>query len=48
MKAVRFDSYGGVEVLQVADVPMPEPSRGETLVKVKAAAIAQLDYPATA
>ena len=39
MKAVRFDSYGGIEVLQVADVPMPEPSRGEALVKVRAASI---------
>ena len=25
MKAVRFDRYGGIKVLQVADVPMPEP-----------------------
>jgi len=39
MKAVRFDRYGGIEVLQVADVPMPEPSHGEALVKVKAASI---------
>src|ERR1700734_2611960 len=39
MKAVRFDRYGGIEVLHVADVPMPEPSRGETLAKVKAASI---------
>src|SRR5271156_6641371 len=39
MKAVRFDRYGGTEVLQVADVPMPEPSHGEALVKVKAASI---------
>ncbi len=39
MKAVRFDRYGGIEVLQVAEVPMPEPSRGEALVKVKAASI---------
>jgi NADPH:quinone reductase-like Zn-dependent oxidoreductase len=39
MKAVRFDRYGGIEVLQVADVPTPEPSRGEALVKVKAASI---------
>jgi NADPH:quinone reductase-like Zn-dependent oxidoreductase len=39
MKAVRFDRYGGIEVLQVADVPMPEPSSGEALVKVKAASI---------
>jgi NADPH:quinone reductase-like Zn-dependent oxidoreductase len=39
MKAVRFDRYGGIEVLQVADVPMPEPSHDEALVKVKAASI---------
>jgi NADPH:quinone reductase-like Zn-dependent oxidoreductase len=39
MKAVRFDSYGGIEVLQVLDVPVPEPSYGEALVKVKAASI---------
>jgi NADPH:quinone reductase-like Zn-dependent oxidoreductase len=39
MKAVRFDKYGGLEVLQVTDVPTPEPSRGEVLVKVKAASI---------
>jgi NADPH:quinone reductase-like Zn-dependent oxidoreductase len=39
MKAVRFDRYGGIEVLQVADVPTPEPSRAEALVRVKAASI---------
>jgi NADPH:quinone reductase-like Zn-dependent oxidoreductase len=39
MKAVRFDRYGGIEVLQVQDVPVPEPSHGEALVKVKAASI---------
>ena len=39
MKAVRLDRYGGIEVLQVADVPMPEASRGEALVKVRAASI---------
>jgi NADPH:quinone reductase-like Zn-dependent oxidoreductase len=39
LKAVRFDRYGGIDVLQVANVPIPEPSRGETLVKVKAASI---------
>ena len=39
MKAVRFDKYGGIEVLRVADVPVPEPAQGEVLVKVKAASI---------
>ena len=39
MKAVRFDEYGGVDVLMVADVPQPEPGAGQVLVKVRAAAI---------
>jgi len=39
MKAVRFDKYGGLDVLKVDDVPVPEPGPGEALVKVKAAAI---------
>src|SRR5580704_9329278 len=39
MKAVRFDNYGGIDVLRVADVPVPEPAQGEVLVRVKAAAI---------
>jgi NADPH:quinone reductase-like Zn-dependent oxidoreductase len=39
MKAVRFDKYGGIDVLRVADVPAPEPAQGEVLVKVKAASI---------
>jgi NADPH:quinone reductase-like Zn-dependent oxidoreductase len=39
MKAVRFDKYGGIDVLRVADVPVPEPAQGEVLVQVKAASI---------
>ena len=39
MKAVRFDRYGGIEVLHVADVPVPEPAQRQVLVKVKAASI---------
>jgi NADPH:quinone reductase-like Zn-dependent oxidoreductase len=39
MKAVRFDGYGPVEVLDVRDVPVPEPGPGEVLVRVKAAGI---------
>lgn len=38
-KAVRFDEYGGPEVLRVVDVPVPEPGDGEALVEVRAAAI---------
>jgi NADPH:quinone reductase-like Zn-dependent oxidoreductase len=39
MKAVRFDQYGGLDVLRIDDVPVPEPAQGEVLVKVKAASI---------
>jgi NADPH:quinone reductase-like Zn-dependent oxidoreductase len=38
-KAVQFDSYGGVDVLEVRDVPRPVPEAGEVLVEVKAAGI---------
>jgi NADPH:quinone reductase-like Zn-dependent oxidoreductase len=39
MKAVRFDDYGTVDVLDVRDVPVPEPGPGQVLVNVKAAGI---------
>ena len=39
MKAVRFDEYGGVEVLKVVDVPRPLPGPQQVLVRVKAAGI---------
>lgn len=38
-KAVQFDSYGGIDVLQVRDVPRPIPGAGEVLVKVRVAGI---------
>ena len=38
-KAVRFDKYGDVNVLQVVDVPRPVPGPGQVLVQVKAAGI---------
>src|SRR6202167_2851099 len=39
VKAVRFDEYGGVDVLKVVEVPAPEPGDGQVLVQVKAAGI---------
>lgn len=39
MRAVRFDRYGGIDVLQVGEVPRPVPGPGEVLVRVKAAGI---------
>jgi NADPH:quinone reductase-like Zn-dependent oxidoreductase len=39
VKAVRFDEYGGIDVLKVVDVPRPVPGAGQILVQVKAAGI---------
>jgi NADPH:quinone reductase-like Zn-dependent oxidoreductase len=38
-KAVRFEKYGGIDVLKVVDVDRPVPQAGEVLVQVKAAGI---------
>src|SRR3984957_16877197 len=38
-RAVRFDRYGGREVLYVADIEMPSPDPGEVVVEVRAAGI---------
>jgi NADPH2:quinone reductase len=38
-RAVRFDHYGGQEVLYVAEVPTPSPRAGEVLVSMRAAGI---------
>lgn len=39
MKAVQFDDYGGIDVLEVRDVARPEPGPGQVLVAVRAAGI---------
>ncbi len=39
MRAVRFDRYGGIDVLDVVDVPAPIPGPGQLLVRVKDAGI---------
>ncbi|MEK6190872.1 MAG: zinc-binding alcohol dehydrogenase family protein [Chloroflexota bacterium] len=43
MRAVRFDEYGGYDVLKVVDVPTPEPGPDEVLVKLTAAAVNPFD-----
>jgi len=37
--AVRFNEYGGVEVLQLVDVPRPVPGEGQVLVRMRAAGL---------
>jgi NADPH:quinone reductase-like Zn-dependent oxidoreductase len=39
MRAVRFDNYGELDVLNVVEVERPKPGPGELLVRVKAAGI---------
>jgi NADPH:quinone reductase-like Zn-dependent oxidoreductase len=38
-RAVQFDQYGGIDVLEVRDVSRPQAGPGKVLVQVKAAAI---------
>jgi NADPH:quinone reductase-like Zn-dependent oxidoreductase len=38
-RAVRFDNYGGIDVLQVVEVAPPIPGPGQVVVRVKAAGI---------
>jgi NADPH:quinone reductase-like Zn-dependent oxidoreductase len=38
-KAVRFERYGAVDVLEVVDVPRPVPRPGQVVVRVRAAGI---------
>src|ERR1700759_1288340 len=38
-KAVQFDDYGGIDVLEGRDVTRPEPGSGQVLVAVRATGI---------
>jgi NADPH:quinone reductase-like Zn-dependent oxidoreductase len=44
MRAVRIHRFGGSDVLQIDDVPTPEPAQGEVLVRVGAASVNPVDY----
>ena len=39
MKALRFERFGDLDVLEIVEVPRPQPGRGEILVEVRAASI---------
>ncbi|GGL52657.1 NADPH:quinone reductase [Halocalculus aciditolerans] len=43
MRAVRYHEHGGPEVLQVDDVPTPEPGPGEVRIAVEAAGVNPVD-----
>ncbi len=38
-RAVRFDKYGGPDVLHISELDLPTPGKGQVLVRVKAAGI---------
>ena len=44
MKKLLYRSFGGLDVLELADVDVPEPAANEVLVRVKAAAINPVDW----
>jgi NADPH:quinone reductase-like Zn-dependent oxidoreductase len=44
MRAVVVRNYGGPEALEVIDVPVPEPARGQVRIRVTAAAVNPVDF----
>ena len=44
MKAITYDRYGPVDVLQFEDIPTPEPKSDEILIRVRAAAVTTADW----
>jgi NADPH2:quinone reductase len=47
MRAVLVEEWGGPEVLQVTDLPKPEPGDGQVLIKVESAGVNFADTHAT-
>ncbi|HCO13485.1 MAG TPA: alcohol dehydrogenase, partial [Gemmatimonadetes bacterium] len=43
MRAAVFEDFGGPEVIEIKNVPMPDPGPGEVRIKVEATAMNHLD-----
>jgi len=43
MRAIAVRHHGGPEALEVVDVPVPEPGRGQVRIRVEAAAVNPVD-----
>jgi NADPH2:quinone reductase len=43
MRAIQIEEFGGPEVLQLADLPIPEPGEGEVLIRVTRAGMNYAD-----
>lgn len=43
MRAVSFTEFGGPEVLEIADIPTPEPGPGQVRIEVRAATVNPVD-----
>ncbi len=44
MQAIRYARYGGPEVLQFEDIPLPEPGPGQVRVDLRAASVIPADW----
>jgi len=44
MKALQIKAYGGPEVMQIGELPEPDPKRGQVVVAIKAASVNPVDW----
>ncbi|WIY02744.1 NADP-dependent oxidoreductase [Amycolatopsis mongoliensis] len=44
MRAITFSAYGGPDVLQLSEVPVPEPGPGQVRLAIRAAGINPIDW----